>query len=160
MPERRDRIRPVLTPRETAQDGRLLSLVPLGEQLVELVLDDAARDRGLDPLSGPRIGARHYDERVIRSTVHRRADSICRLFSGDQGLAGSMAAAPDRTSSRVVRAIMKTGPHPVAASPSRGSRVAAVIRGTSSHTSLSVFNPRSGRPIEAFATPAPDGYSA
>jgi hypothetical protein len=58
-------------------------------------------------------------------------------------------------SSRVVRAIEKAAPKPVSASTSSGNDVTPHMRRTSSHTSLRLVMPRSGRPKEAFATPAP-----
>ena len=67
-----------------------------------------------------------------------------------------IAATPARSISRTVRAMLNALPNPVSTSTSSGSSVAAVMRRASSSTSPSVVTPRSGRPNDAFATPAPD----
>ena len=66
------------------------------------------------------------------------------------------AAAPDLIRSEIVREMLKAAPQPVSASTSSGTSVAEVIRRTSSQTSLRLVIPRSGKPNEALATPAPD----
>ena len=69
-------------------------------------------------------------------------------------------ATPARIISLTVRPIMKALPHPVSTSTTRGREVTPVIRLASSQTSVSVVIPRSGRPKQAFATPAPERYIA
>jgi len=71
-----------------------------------------------------------------------------------------MPAAPARISSLQVRAMLKALPKPVSASTSSGSGQAALMRRTSSQTSLRELMPRSGSPKEALATPAPERYRA
>ena len=56
----------------------------------------------------------------------------------------------------MVREMLKAAPQPVSASTSSGRSLAEAMRRTSSQTSFRLVMPRSGRPKEAFATPAPD----
>ena len=69
-----------------------------------------------------------------------------------------MAAAPARSSSRIVRMAASGPPYPVSASTTTGSRVASVSRPTWSATSPSEIRPRSGTPYCALASPAPVAY--
>ena len=60
----------------------------------------------------------------------------------------------------MVREMLKAAPQPVSASTSNGRSLAEAMRRTSSQTSFRLVMPRSGRPKDAFATPAPERYRA
>jgi hypothetical protein len=126
------------------------------------------------PLHGERVGPRHEHDVGIGPGVDRGRDAVDHLGGPHQLLARPVTAplglhlilqmqagraGADHLGGRPVDRQRRRAEPRVGVDQQRQLR-RPVTRRTSSSTSCSVVIPRSGSPSDAFATPAPDTYSA